>query len=263
MLSTLLVVCSGLARSLVADSVRAARAPGRVVISPSVAKADMLNLGRECRDVVEAGAEWLHFSVQDGRMVPKISFGSPVVSALRAELPETIFDVKLGVVDPERRIDEFAKAGADILSVHPEATLQLAATLHEIDAAGMAPGVVLNPGTPISAIEHVLQHVDVIVVMLVSPGHGGPKYTDEACRKIRALRALCDERNVAPWIEVDGGVGVSNVRLLVDAGANALVAGGSIFNAADKRAALQELRAAAGEGAQAGHTRHTVSADGR
>lgn len=265
----LALACLALARGL--ESVRAPRAPGKVVISPSVAKCDLLNLGRECRDVTSAGAEWLHFSVQDGRMVPKISFGSPIVSALRAELPETVFDVKLGCVEPERRISEFAKAGADILSVraqsrgpaartpliahlprrrasqvHPEATLQLAACLGEIEKAGMAPGVVLNPATPVHAVEHVLEQVDVIVVMLVSPGYGGPKHLAGAARKIWQLRDMCRARGVDPWIEVDGGASASNVRPLVEAGANVIVAGGSIFSAPDKRAALRELVAAAG-----------------
>jgi ribulose-phosphate 3-epimerase len=142
--------------------------PDRIIVSPSVAKADFLNLGADLQAAVDGGAEWLHFSVQDGRMVPKISFGAPVVASCRKAFPNTIFDVKLGCIEPEARVDDFIKAGADILSVHPEATLQLGAVIHKIDAAGVAPGVVLNPGTSISAVEHVLDQCQVAVVMLVS-----------------------------------------------------------------------------------------------
>jgi ribulose-phosphate 3-epimerase len=128
----------------------------RVIVSPSVAKADILNLGSDLEAAVKGGAEWLHFSIQDGRMVPKISFGAPLVAACRNKFPDTVFDVKLGCIEPEHRIDDFVKAGADILSVHPEATLQLGAVINKIDKAGVAPGVVLNPGTSVTAVEHVL-----------------------------------------------------------------------------------------------------------
>jgi ribulose-phosphate 3-epimerase len=139
----------------------------KIIISPSVAKADILALEKDLAAAVSGGAEWLHFSVQDGRMVPKISFGSPVVAACRKAFPDTVLDVKLGCIEPEHRIDDFVKAGADILSVHPESTLQLGAVINKIDAAGVAPGVVLNPGTPVAAVQHVLDQCQVAVVMLV------------------------------------------------------------------------------------------------
>ena len=142
--------------------------PDRIIISPSVAKANFLHLGRDLSLAVQGGAEWLHFSVQDGRMVPKISFGAPLVAACRKEFPDTIFDVKLGCIEPEHRIDDFVKAGANILSVHPESTLQLGAVIHKIEEAGVVPGVVLNPGTSVSSVEHVLDGCQVAVVMLVS-----------------------------------------------------------------------------------------------
>lgn len=144
------------------------RVNGKVIISPSVAKANLLDLGTDLDAAVNGGAEWLHFSVQDGRMVPKISFGAPVVAACRKAFPNTVFDVKLGCIEPERRIDDFVKAGSDILSVHPESTVQLGAVINKIDAAGVTPGVVLNPGTPVSTVEHVLDQCQVAVVMLVS-----------------------------------------------------------------------------------------------
>jgi len=248
--TTLLLLCSTLASAVLrtcttpsrVDSLRAARRDGRIVVAPSVAKADFFNLGQDLSAVVDAGAEWLHFSVQDGRMVPKISFGAPVVGCLRSRYPSTVFDVKLGVVEPEHRVRDFVAAGADIISVHPEATLQLPAVLDLISSSGCAAGVVLNPGTPVSSVEPVLELLDVVVIMLVNPGHGGPKYMDLALRKIAALKRLCAERGLDPWIEVDGGVSAKNAPQLIAAGANALVVGGAIFQAEDKRAALHQLR---------------------
>jgi len=210
----------------------------RIIISPSVAKANFLNLGQELSEAVEGGAEWLHFSVQDGQMVPKVSFGSPVIAACREAFPDTVFDVKLGCVQPEHRIEEFTKAGADILSVHPEATLQLGAVINKIDKAGVAPGVVLNPGTSISAVEHVLDQCKVAVVMLVNPGYGGPKYIETAVEKIKKLRAMKPDLHIS----VDGGVSEKNAPELIAAGANVLVAGGGVFKATDKAAFIGDLK---------------------
>ena len=143
----------------------------RIIVSPSVAKANFLTLGADLQGAVDGGAEWLHFSVQDGRMVPKISFGAAVVAACRESFPETVFDVKLSCIEPEHRVQEFIKAGADIISVHPESTLQLGAVINKIAAAGVAPGVVLNPGTSVSTVYHVLDQCQVAVVMLVSASY--------------------------------------------------------------------------------------------
>jgi hypothetical protein len=150
------VVATSEARSPREVRVAALRTESRsskVVVSASVAKADFMQLGADLTAAVGGGADWLHFSVQDGRMVPKISFGSPVVASLRPHFPDTVFDVKLGVIEPEHRVAEFVKAGADIISVHPEATLQLAAVLHAIHSAGCAPGVILNPATSLATVE--------------------------------------------------------------------------------------------------------------
>jgi ribulose-phosphate 3-epimerase len=147
--------------------VRPLGSPDRVIVSPSVAKANFLTLGEDLASAVSGGAEWLHFSVQDGRMVPKISFGAPVVASCRDAFPGTVFDVKLGCIEPEHRVADFVKAGADIISVHPEATVQLGAVINMIDKAECAPGVVLNPGTSIASVEHVLDQCQVAVVMLV------------------------------------------------------------------------------------------------
>jgi ribulose-phosphate 3-epimerase len=209
-----------------------------IIVAPSVAKADFLNLGRDLSEAVAGGAEWLHFSVQDGRMVPKISFGTPLVATCRDAFPDTVFDVKLGCIEPEHRISDFVKAGADILSVHPESTLQLGAVINIIEKAGVAPGVILNPGTPVSAVQHVLDQCQVAVVMLVNPGYGGPKYLDLACDKIKTLRQLKPDLHVS----VDGGVSERNAAQLIAAGANVLIAGGGVFKAEDKRAAIAKLK---------------------
>lgn len=200
----------------------------RPLISPSVAKADFCHLLADCQGAVVGGADMLHFSVQDGRMVPKISFGSPIISSLRPHL-DVCFDVKLGCIEPEQRIKEFVKVGADIISFHPEATLQPAAAVHMISSAGCVPGLVINPGLPIESIFAILDQVQVVVIMLVNPGYGGPKYIDGALDKIRKLKKVCKERGLNPIIEVDGGVNTSNCHLFLEAGATCIIAGGSVF----------------------------------
>jgi len=230
---------------------RIANVPFPVIISPSVAKADMLHLGADLQAAVDGGAEWLHFSVQDGKFVPKMGIGSPVVAAARAAFPSTVIDVKLGCVDPEYRVAEFAKAGADIISFHPEATKQPAAVVQAIKYAGCAPGLVLNPGTSVSSIEALLGEVDVIVVMLVSPGRWVSSwlsswssfFIDGALRKIQEIHSLCESRGLPlPYIEIDGGVSAKNAEGLIQAGATVLVAGVSVFSADDKKSAIDALR---------------------
>ena len=209
----------------------------RPIVAPSVAKADFLALGSELEACAAAGCEWLHCSVQDGVFVPKVSFGAPVVSAARKACLETVIDVKLGCIDPENRIAEFAAAGADAISFHPEATKQPAAVAQKIRDAGVAPGIVLNPGTAVASVAPLLDMVDIAVVMLVSPGHGGPKYTELAVEKVKALRALRPDLHIS----VDGGVNAKLAPELLRAGANVLVAGGAIFKADDKKAVVAEL----------------------
>ena len=209
----------------------------RPIVAPSVAKANFLALGSELEACTAAGCEWLHCSVQDGVFVPKVSFGAPVVSAARKACPDTVIDVKLGCIDPENRVAEFAAAGADAISFHPEATKQPAAVAQRIRAAGVAPGIVLNPGTAVASVAPLLDMVDIAVVMLVSPGHGGPKYTELAVEKVKALRALRPDLHIS----VDGGVNEKIAPELLRAGANVLVAGGAIFKADDKKAVVAEL----------------------
>ena len=163
--------------------------------------------------------------------------GAPVVAAARKACPDTVIDVKLGCIDPENRVAEFAAAGADAISFHPEATKQPAAVANRIRDAGVAPGIVLNPGTAVAAVEPLLGLVDLAVVMLVSPGYGGPKYTELAVEKVRALRALRPDLHIS----VDGGVNEKIAPELLRAGANVLVAGGAIFKADDKASVVAEL----------------------
>ena len=209
----------------------------RPIVAPSVAKANFLKLGEELEACAAAGCEWLHCSVQDGVFVPKVSFGAPVVSAARKACPDTVIDVKLGCIDPENRISEFAAAGADAISFHPEATKQPMAVAHRIRDAGVAPGIVLNPGTAVASVAPLLDIVDLAVVMLVSPGYGGPKYTELALEKVKALRALQPDLHIS----VDGGVNEKIAPELLRAGASVLVAGGAIFKADDKKAVVAEL----------------------
>jgi ribulose-phosphate 3-epimerase len=209
----------------------------RSIVAPSVAKANFLALGTELEACTAAGCEWLHCSVQDGVFVPKVSFGAPVVSAARKACPDTVIDVKLGCIDPENRVAEFAAAGADAISFHPEATKQPAAVAQKIRDAGVAPGIVLNPGTAVASVAPLLDIVDLAVVMLVSPGYGGPKYTELAVDKVKALRALRPDLHIS----VDGGVNEKIAPELLRAGANVLVAGGAIFKADDKASVVAEL----------------------
>ena len=209
----------------------------RPIVAPSVAKADFLALGSELEACTAAGCQWLHCSVQDGVFVPKVSFGAPIVSAARKACPDTVIDVKLGCIDPENRIAEFAAAGADAISFHPEATKQPMAVAHKIKDAGVAPGIVLNPATAVASVAPLLDIVDLAVVMLVSPGYGGPKYTELAVEKVKALRELRPDLHIS----VDGGVNEKIAPELLRAGANVLVAGGAIFKADDKKAVVAEL----------------------
>lgn len=219
--------------------------PGEVVVSPSILSADFSKLGDEVRAIEAAGADWVHVDVMDGRFVPNITIGPLVVNALRpvTDLP---LDVHLMIVEPDLIIPEFVKAGADIISVHceGESTIHLHRTLNLIRDLGCKSGVVLNPATPASAIEYVLELCDVILVMSVNPGFGGQGFIDSVVPKIQAIRKMADERGLNPWIEVDGGVKGSNAYKVVNAGANSIVSGSGVFGASDYAKAIADIRAA-------------------
>jgi len=211
-----------------------------VKIAPSFLTADLARLADEVRAVEEAGADYLHLDVMDGHFVPPITFGAIVVAAIRkaARLP---LDVHLMIEHPERQIASFAEAGSDILNVHIEACADPLPVLREIRRLGCRAGIVLNPPTPISAIESTLDEVDQVMVMGVNPGWGGQPLIPETLPKIRELRTLLDERGLAPEIEVDGGVKVDNCAACVEAGARVLVAGSVVFN--DKAPVAENMRA--------------------
>ena len=197
-------------------------------LSPSILAADFNCLGEQIRQVEEAGVEWLHIDVMDGAFVPSISFGMPVIASIRKN-SSLFFDVHLMIEEPGRYIEEFKKSGADMLTVHAEACKHLDSTLREIRKAGMKVGVAINPGTPVSQLECVLDLVDMVLIMLVNPGFGGQTLIPYAVEKVRALRKHCEELGLQMDIEVDGGVNLKNVREIAEAGANVIVAGSAVF----------------------------------
>lgn len=214
-----------------------------IVIAPSILSADFSRLGEEIRAVDEAGADWIHVDVMDGRFVPNITIGPLIVEAIRPVTKKPL-DVHLMIVEPEKYVEDFAKAGADIISVHAEhnASPHLHRTLCQIRELGKQAGVVLNPSSPLELIEYVLEVCDLILIMSVNPGFGGQKFIPGILPKIRQLRQMCDERGLNPWIEVDGGLKVDNTWQVLEAGANAIVAGSAVFNAPDYAQAIEGIR---------------------
>ena len=218
-----------------------------IKIAPSILAADFSKLADEVREVEAAGAELIHIDVMDGHFVPNITMGPIVVEALRpvTKLP---LDVHLMIENPDAYIEQFAKAGADYITVHVEACTHLHRTLQLIKSTGVKSGVVLNPHTPVEAIQHVLEEVDMVLFMTVNPGFGGQKFIYSVLPKVKQLADIIRERQLPIEIEIDGGVNEETIVPCVEAGATILVAGSAIYSAPDRAEALQRIKAA-GEGA--------------
>lgn len=198
-------------------------------LAPSILSADFANLGNDIKTIDNAGADYIHIDVMDGKFVPSISFGMPVMKAIR-KYTDKVFDVHLMIEEPGRYINEFKEAGADIITVHAEACCHLNRTLQAIKNAGCKTGVALNPATPLSVLDYVLEYTDMVLIMSVNPGFGGQSYIPNSTEKIAQIREIIDKRGLDTDIEVDGGINQSNVTEVIDAGANVIVAGSAVFN---------------------------------
>jgi len=212
-----------------------------LVIAPSILSADFSRLGDDVRAVDQAGADWIHVDVMDGRFVPNITIGPLVVEALRPVTSKPL-DVHLMIVEPEKFVADFAKAGANHIYVQVEACPHLHRNLGQIRDLGCKAGAVLNPSTPLSSLEYCLELCDLVLLMSVNPGFGGQSFIPSAVDKVRNLRRMCDERGLDPWIEVDGGIKANNAWQVIEAGANALVAGSAVFNTDNYAEAISNIR---------------------
>lgn len=211
------------------------------LIAPSLLSADFLNLQRDCEMLDKSEADWFHLDVMDGRFVPNISFGPMIISFIRKTTTK-ICDVHLMIEEPEKYAEDFKKAGADILTVHIEACRHLHRNIQQIKGLGMMAGVAINPHTPVDSLKDILHDIDVVCMMSVNPGFGGQSFIPNTIEKIKQLKKLITERSLKVKIEVDGGVSVENAKMIIDAGADVLVAGNAVFKSKDPKATIATLK---------------------
>jgi ribulose-phosphate 3-epimerase len=211
------------------------------IVAPSLLASDFLNLERECTMLNESEADWVHLDVMDGRFVPNISYGIPVIQQIRTATKK-ICDVHLMIVEPEKYTEEFKKAGADILTVHYEACTHLHSNIQQIKALGMQAGVALNPHTPVELLQDIIQDLDLVLIMSVNPGFGGQKFIPHSLQKIKELRQMINEKKLKVKIEVDGGITEENAKDVVNAGADVLVAGSTVFKSKDPKKTIAFLK---------------------
>lgn len=211
------------------------------LVSPSLLSTDFCNLERDIKMLNGSNADWYHLDVMDGVFVPNISFGFPVMEAM-ARVAEKPLDVHLMIVEPEKYVSQVKALGAKVMNVHQEATVHLHRLLNHIRKEGMLSGVTINPSTPVCMVEDVLEEADVVMLMSVNPGFGGQKFIERTIEKVRRLREMIDRNNLKTLIEIDGGVCRNNAQMLVEAGADILVAGSAVFKAADPVAEIDILK---------------------
>jgi ribulose-phosphate 3-epimerase len=213
------------------------------IVAPSLLSANFLRLEEDCNMLNESQADWFHLDVMDGRFVPNISFGFPIIEQVR-KATKKFCDVHLMILEPEKYAEAFKNAGADSLTVHIEACTHLHRNIQQIKDLGMKAGIALNPHTPVNLLSEVLQDVDLVLIMSVNPGFGGQKFIPNTLNKIRQLRKMIDERGLNIHIEIDGGITVENASSIVEAGADVLVAGNTVFKSANPKETIAQLKAA-------------------